>query len=182
MCVWLSVFSFHWHDHVTVWFRTPHFFLFGPCSGLNESLQLVYLDNLRMTAHWNTECWILKKKQLNYYLYRPLMCKGITSICMCVCQWKCPMASAAFTLTTGSGSWSSITKPVNERTQILKPANKQNEIREEMKGFFHFTFSDGAHVEVGVMLLLKISQHEPWWWIHHHHHHHMSSVNYHTVT
>lgn len=29
-----------------------------------------------------------------------------------------------------------------------------------MKGFFHCTFSDGAHVEVGVMLLLKISQHE----------------------
>lgn len=33
-------------------------------------------------------------------------------------QWKCPMASAAFARTTGSGSWSSITKPEKEHRQL----------------------------------------------------------------
>lgn len=61
-------------------------------------------------------------------MYRPLVTN--TEICMFVfvCQWKCPMASAAFTLTTGSGSCSSITKPEDEHTRTPKtrsaPGNK----------------------------------------------------------
>lgn len=66
------------------------------------------------------------------------------------------MASAAFTLTTGSGSWSSITKPALE--QKHRQHQETNTVNAPQKVVQRFTFSDGPHVEVGEMLLWKIPQ------------------------
>ena len=91
--------------------------------------------------------------------------RGCVFVCVCApcSQWKCPIASAAFTLTTGSGSWSSITRP--DRKQEVQVERKRHENRkcESKQGSKHVlhnvcpvsrpTFGHAAHVKVREELL-----------------------------